>query len=117
MLSTATGGAHPVPVASLRRLRGEQSNTSVVCDDRLVLKIFRRLDAGENPDLEVGRFLTLRARFPHVPQLAGFARHVDPTGDRTVAVLATFVANDGDGWTWTLTRLRDHYADARAQQG
>jgi trehalose synthase-fused probable maltokinase len=115
VLSAATGGAHPVPVASLRRLRGEQSNTSVVCDDRLVLKIFRRLDAGENPDLEVGRFLTLRARFPHVPQLAGFARHAGPAGDRTVAVLTTFVANEGDGWTWTLARLRDHYAAARAQ--
>jgi maltose alpha-D-glucosyltransferase/alpha-amylase len=116
VLSAATGGAHPVPVASLRRLRGEQSNTSVVCDDRLVLKVFRRLGVGENPDLEVGRFLTLRARFPHVPQLAGFARHVGPAGDRTVAVLTTFVANEGDGWTWTLARLRDYYAAARTQQ-
>jgi trehalose synthase-fused probable maltokinase len=104
-----------VPVASLRRLRGEQSNTAVACDDRFVLKVFRRLDAGENPDLEVGRFLTLKARFPHVPQLAGFAGYSGPAGDRTVAVLTTFVANEGDGWTWTLARLRDYYAAARAE--
>jgi trehalose synthase-fused probable maltokinase len=114
-LSAATGGAHPVPITVLRRLRGEQSNTSVVCDDRLVLKVFRRLDAGENPDLEVGRFLTLRARCPHVPPLAGFARYAGPAGERTVAVLTTFVPNDGDGWTWTLAWLRDYYAAAHAR--
>jgi trehalose synthase-fused probable maltokinase len=102
-------------VTSLRRLRGEQSNTSIVCDDRLVLKVFRRLDAGESPELEVGRFLTLRARFPHVPQLAGFAGYAGPTGSPTVAVLTTFVPNDGDGWGWALARLRDYYAAARTR--
>ncbi len=115
VLSQATGGAHPMPVATLRRLRGEQSNTSVVCDDRLVLKVFRRVDLGENPDLEIGRFLTLKARFRHVPQLAGFARYQAPTGTRTVVLLNTFVANAGDGWTWTLAALRGFYAAAGAR--
>jgi maltose alpha-D-glucosyltransferase/alpha-amylase len=117
VLSRATGGAHPMPVATLRRLRGEQSNTSVVCDDRLVLKVFRRVDPGENPDLEIGRFLTLKARFRHVPQLAGFARYQAPAVTRTIALLSTFVANEGDGWTWTLAALRDFYAAAGAHPG
>src|SRR5262249_17363576 len=115
VLSRATGGVHPMPIVALRRLRGEQSNTSLVCDDRLVLKVFRRLDPGENPDLELGRFLPLRARFPPVPQLAGFARHQAPAGARTAAVLNTFVPNAGDAWTWSLAALRDFYAAARAR--
>jgi maltose alpha-D-glucosyltransferase/alpha-amylase len=117
VLSQLTGGVHPMPIATLRRLRGEQSNTSLVCDDRLVLKVFRRLDPGENPDLELGRFLTLRARFRHVPQLAGFARYQDASGARTVAVLTAFVPNAGDGWTWSLAVLREVYAAARRRPG
>jgi maltose alpha-D-glucosyltransferase/alpha-amylase len=116
VLSQVTGGLRPMPVSALRRLRGEQSNTSIVCDDRLILKVFRRLDPGENPDLEVTRFLTLRARFRHVPLLAGFARYEAPAETRTVAILSTFVANEGDGWTWTLGHLRDFYGTVRGRR-
>ncbi len=45
----------------------EQSNTSIVYGDQLILKLFRRLQPGENPDVEIGRFLTEVARFPHIP--------------------------------------------------
>src|SRR6202035_29624 len=64
-----TGGA---PLAlEPRPMQAEQSNTSVIFGDRLFFKLFRRPEEGINPDLEIGRFLTERAGFPHVPQVAG----------------------------------------------
>ena len=53
-------------------LKREQSNTSVVYGDRMILKIFRRVTEGLNPDLEIGRFLTEKAGFAHTPPLAGY---------------------------------------------
>jgi maltose alpha-D-glucosyltransferase/alpha-amylase len=113
VLSQAAAGVHPVPLRHIRRLRGEQSNTSVAFDDRLLLKVYRRLAAGENPDLEVSRFLTLKGRFRHIPLLAGFAEYAGADARRTVAVLQTFIPNQGDGWAWTLGALREFYAAAR----
>ena len=50
---------------------GEQSNTSLTYGDQFILKMFRRVEAGTHPDLEIGRFLTERARFPNTPPLLG----------------------------------------------
>ncbi|MGH7268729.1 MAG: maltokinase N-terminal cap-like domain-containing protein, partial [Candidatus Rokuibacteriota bacterium] len=113
VLSQATGGLHPAPLGPPRRLRGEQTNTSLVYDDRLVLKVMRGVELGENPDLEVSRFLTFRAGFRHVPLLAGFGRYQGADGVRSVALLHTFVPNRGDAWTWTLAALREFYAAVR----
>src|SRR5262249_42778306 len=63
------------PVAP-RRLTGEQSNTSVVYGELLIVKALRKVQPGPNLDYEVGEFLTFRARFPHVPALAGAIEHV-----------------------------------------
>jgi trehalose synthase-fused probable maltokinase len=54
-----------------RRITGEQSNTSVIFGDRIILKLIRRLEPGLNPDYEIGRHLTDRVRFEEVPALAG----------------------------------------------
>ena len=87
---------------------GEQSNTSIFFDRRLILKSIRRPESGINPDFEMLRFLADRPDFVHVPRLAGWA---DYTGQgetaATVALLQQFVANTGDGWTHTLARLDD----------
>src|SRR5262245_1611671 len=77
-----------------RRLTAEQSNTSVAYGDRLILKALRRLTTGVNLDREVGSFLTLRARYPHVPPLAGAIEYVSATGEvTTLGVLQGFMAN------------------------
>jgi maltose alpha-D-glucosyltransferase/alpha-amylase len=90
-----------------RRLTTEQSNTSVAYGDRLILKALRRLVAGVNLDREVGSFLTLRARFPHVPPLAGAIEYVPAAGEATtLGVLQGFMANQGDGWSWIVEHLR-----------
>jgi trehalose synthase-fused probable maltokinase len=99
----------------IRPVRGEQSNTSIVYDDRLILKLFRQLAPGENPELEMSRFLTLRMRFPHTPTLAGAVHYQSAEVGRTLAVLQAFVSGTRDGWTWTLGALHDFYAAAEAE--
>lgn len=88
-----------------RVLTGEQSNTSIVFGDVAVAKVFRRLQGGLNPDLEIGRFLTEHGDFAHAPRLYGLVDVVQ--GDESIAIAAVqeFVANDGDGWEWMLKEL------------
>ena len=97
-------GADP----SVRRIGGEQSNTSVVIGDALIMKHFRRLAAGINPDLELTRFLTDTARFPCTAALAGWLELADGSGESsTLGVLQTLVQDARDGWEWTLAALAD----------
>ena len=85
-------------------LRGEQSNTSVTLGATL-LKLYRRLDPGENPDLEMPRFLT-RAGFHRVPRVLGFVRYVPSRGEPSVvAMLQAFLTDALDAWRWLLDRL------------
>jgi len=89
-----------------RILKAEQSNSSVVFGDRFIIKLFRRIEAGLNPDLEIGRFLTTHALFSHVPPLAGWIDYGSANGDRrNIAVLQGFVPNEGDAWQFTLGEL------------
>ncbi len=89
----------------------EQSNTSVVAGERLILKLYRRLESGLNPELEVGSFLTAR-RFPHVPRVAGSLDYERPGAPpATLAVLQEYRASLGDAWSYTLGVLGD-YLDA-----
>jgi len=96
------------PAASVvpRRLTGEQSNTSVVFGDVLIVKALRRVQPGPNLDHEIGAFLTFRAAFPHVPPLAGALEHVATNGEvTTLGLLQRFVPSRGDGWRWALDQL------------
>jgi maltose alpha-D-glucosyltransferase/alpha-amylase len=91
-------------------LRGEQSNSSIVYGDRLILKFFRRIEEGVNPDLEMNAFLTERARYQHVPALAGFLEYQERGGkSSTQAILQAFVPNQGDAWKYTLKSLEGFY--------
>jgi maltose alpha-D-glucosyltransferase/alpha-amylase len=91
---------------AVQRLGAEQSNTSFNIADRMVLKIYRRVREGINPEIEIGRFLTEVAGFANTPALYGIAEHVGAEGARTaLAVLQQFVRNQGDAWAWTLESL------------
>ena len=104
------GSATP---ASSRVGSAEQSNTSIVYGDKLILKLFRRLQPGENPDVEVGRFLTEVARFNRIPPFLGEISIAATAGEKTtVAMLQGLVANMGDGWAWFLRQLEEFYANA-----
>ncbi len=89
-----------------RVLKAEQSNSSVVYGDRFILKLFRRIEAGLNPNVEIGHFLTTHERFSHVPPLAGSIDYSSGSGERrNLAVLRAFVPNEGDAWQFTLGEL------------
>jgi trehalose synthase-fused probable maltokinase len=91
-------------VGSVRAMGSEQSNTSVVLDERLVLKLYRRLEAGVNPELELLRFLTERG-FPSIASLEGWAAHLGQPLDATLAILQRYVPVRRDGWTLALEDL------------
>jgi maltose alpha-D-glucosyltransferase/alpha-amylase len=91
------------------------TNTTITLGSRLLLKVYRRLRAGPAPELEVGRFLTEVARFPHSVPLAGAVEHVAPDGGvTTLALLQAYVANQGDGWTYTVNYLT-RYLETRPE--
>ena len=97
-------GVPEVPLGDARPMGVEQSNTSVVFDERLVLKLYRRLEAGINPELELLRFLTERS-FSGIPALEGWAAHSGRLMDATLAILQHFVPGHGDGWTLAVESL------------
>jgi maltose alpha-D-glucosyltransferase/alpha-amylase len=92
----------------VRRLGAEQSNTSIALGDCMLLKLYRRLQPGVHPEIEVGRFLTEDAGFRNTPALLGSAEHFTRGGGaRTaLAVLQEFVYNQGDAWRVFLDVLK-----------
>ena len=121
------GHAQPLRTDALSRLGadispdvwvhgGEQSNTSAVLGGRYMLKLFRRVSEGENPDLEIGRYLTEQTRLACVPQIAGGLDFYDRDGDRyTLAVLHEQVTNEGDAWVYTLDELGRYLERMRSE--
>ena len=91
-------------------MRGEQSNSSINFGGRLILKIFRKLDAGINPDLEINRYLTDEVSFRHTPPLAGTLEYTHP-GDEPIALglLQGFVPNEGDAFDVALDQLNNYF--------
>jgi len=91
----------------------EQSNTNILYGGRMILKLFRRLQPGENPDVEIGRFLTDVAHFQHIPRFLGeitlSRTGAEPT---SCAMLQELISNDGDGWQWTLAALAKYFEAA-----
>jgi maltose alpha-D-glucosyltransferase/alpha-amylase len=95
---------------TVRRASAEQSNTSVFYGDRLIMKLFRRQQEGPNPDCEIGRYLTEKAHFDGIAPFAGALEYVPADGvPTTLAMLQSFVVNQGDGWTLTLEELSRYY--------
>lgn len=89
----------PDGVGEERDLGADQSNTSVVIGDHLLLKAYRRLQPGLNPDLEMTAFLGEEAGFPAVPRLAGFAEVITQRGGATTAaMLQEFIADGADAF-------------------
>lgn len=102
LLAAITDGAEQA--SHVRPVGAEQSNTSLVFDDRLILKLFRRLHAGANPDIEVTRAL----------QRVGFSAVAAPVAvwsdeGTDLAVVQPFLAGCTEGWALALTSLRDFY--------
>jgi len=96
---------------SARVVDAEQSNTSVVFGTAAILKLFRRIVPGINPDLELTRALG-RAGSPHVARLLAAIEGVDPDGRPvSLAEVNVFAANAADGWAMATVSTRDLIAD------
>ena len=116
--SRALRGDGPLDIG---RLAGEQSNTSLVYGDRLILKLFRRLQPGINPDYEIGRQLTERVGYPRVPAVAGaFEHRMTAEQPMTIAMLQQLVESQADGWrhaTDEVSRFYEEVAGSAAAAG
>ncbi len=99
----AVRGDGPLPP---RRLSAEQSNTSIAYGDRLIVKLFRHVEAGPNPDVEIGEQLTRLGTFRRVPRVAA-ALEYQPAGETMthLAVAQEFVRSQADGWRHALGEL------------
>ncbi|HTN87312.1 MAG TPA: putative maltokinase [Sorangium sp.] len=124
----AAGELHALPLGTTLEVLGaegelpariaesEQSNTTIIYGDKLLLKIFRQVEEGINPELEIGRFLT-EHQFPATPRLAGAidyqARGREAT---TVAMLQEYVQSQSDAWTSTLEALNRFFERVLADE-
>jgi len=99
--------------AAVRPIGVEQSNSSVVFGDQLILKVFRRLEPGVNPELELLRFLSAR-EFPHIAPLVGWYAYTGRLMDTTLGTLQVFLSGARDGWALCLDDLEGFLPEARA---
>jgi len=98
-------------------IRTEQSNTSVVFGDRVIMKLFRKLDEGVNPELEIGSFLAERTGFQSSAAMAGSLDYNGGSrGPVTLAVLQAMVPNEGSAWEYALDAV-GRYFDLVISQG
>jgi len=90
-----------------RILKAEQSNSAVVFENVFFLKLYRGLEEGTNPDIEMVRFLTEKAGYPYIPPYAGSITYKSADSEQiSVALLQGYVPNQGDAWTYTLDAIR-----------
>jgi maltose alpha-D-glucosyltransferase / alpha-amylase len=94
----------------VRAVETEQSNSTAIVDTNYVVKIYRKLEPGINPEVEIGRYLTEVAGFANSPALLGTCELVEGNQRSAVGVVHAFVMNQGDGWTVTSAYL-DRFVD------
>ena len=115
---TTKFGEHELPKTPLIRRLGEQSNSSVAIQDYGVLKLYRKLEDGVHPEVEMGRYLTDAAGFTGTPALLGTLERVGDDGSVTaLGVLSAYVPNQGDGWSFTQDYLRRTLQEFAAASG
>jgi len=98
------GGSASLATLPERRLGVQQSNTSVAFGERLILKVYRLLEPGINPEVEVNAFLT-RVGFTDAPALVGSATYLVGGESHAAGMIQELVPSMGDGWSWLLDRL------------
>ena len=106
--SESTGALVAPPASIIRLSSAEQSNSSVIVDGQAILKLFRKLEPGVHPDVEVTRFLTIDRQFVHVPVLLGTVVFEDGQGTTVAGMLQELVPDAVDAWTYALAAARPY---------
>jgi trehalose synthase-fused probable maltokinase len=107
-----TFSAAPLIVPANTEIRvgsAEQSNTSVILGEQGILKLFRKLEPGPNPDVELTRYLTIDAKFPYTPSLLGVVRFEDGDTLTIGGMLQEFLPKSADAWSYALERARPYF--------
>src|SRR5258705_5889178 len=94
----------------IRAVETEQSNSTALVDNDYVVKVYRKLASGINPEIEIGRFLTEVPGFANTPALLGSVELIEDEKKSAVAIVHAFVENQGDAWTVTSAYL-DRFVD------
>ena len=98
------------------RLPGTHSNSAIAIGGRFLLKVFRRIEPGINPDVEIGEFLARAGAQVHVPALVGTIEYrSNGAAPATLALVQTLVASRGNAWDAALDELADYFSAARGQ--
>ena len=118
--TTAFGDVRALENVRVARLSAEQSNTSLVFGDRLILKLFRRVEPGINPDYEIGRYLTEQVRYTRVPTVLGafeYRRPAEPP--MTIGMMQELIESQADGWRHATDELSRYFdlVEGRALPG
>ncbi|MDX1542650.1 MAG: trehalose synthase [Christiangramia sp.] len=102
----------PTKYKSSRFMGGEQSNTSIVYNDKYVMKFFRRIYTSKNPDYEIIRFLTEKSKFENIPAYVGSINLALDGGDTiTLGLMQDLIENEGDAWKYMLQELKLVFAN------
>ena len=113
---SALAGETAVPSSQV--LNVEQSNSSMLFENKFFLKLYRKLEDGVNPDVEVTSFLTEKSGFLHVPAFAGAIEYRREKHDPTVVcLLQAAVANENDAWALTLDSVGRYYERVLGRKG
>jgi maltose alpha-D-glucosyltransferase/alpha-amylase len=109
-------GDKDVPLAA-QRSSAEQSNTSIRYGDKLILKLFRHIEVGPNPDCEITRYLGEQRGLKNIPKFGGMIFFQSDSGEMaTLGMLQEMIDNQGDGWVWTLEELARYFENCAASQ-
>jgi maltose alpha-D-glucosyltransferase/alpha-amylase len=99
------------PALDSQVLNVEQSNTALIYGNKFFLKLFRRLEAGLNPDLEISGFVIEKTSFEHIPPVAGALEYRKAgAAPMVLGILQAFVPNEGDAWEYSLGAIGQYFA-------
>ncbi|MGA9829288.1 MAG: maltose alpha-D-glucosyltransferase, partial [Rhodanobacteraceae bacterium] len=110
--------SQPEDATAVQWVAAEHSNSAVILDDRVFVKVYRRIEEGPRPEAEIARHLA-EVGYRNTPAYLGAVTRISDAGTSTLAMLQRFVRNQGDGWSWAQDYLRrasynvvDSHADA-----
>lgn len=96
-------------------LKEEQSNSSIIYNQQYYLKLYRKIEEGTNPDIEMMHFLSVKAQFKHVPSFTGSIAWTIPNKQpMSIAILEKVVPNERSGWTFCIDALAKYYENILA---